>query len=138
MATVDAYEESIKGLSMNSAAAATQAGYSRLRAPFHGVVTRRWMEPGDLAVPGKPILTVEKVSPYKVTVQVPQEEMEGLKPGGKAHLGYGDRVTTAAISPAPIRRWGETSSGRWRWSCPHRRSAYPPEARWGSISRGRW
>ncbi len=97
-ATVDAYEESIKGLSMNSAAAATQAGYSRLRAPFHGVVTRRWMEPGDLAVPGKPILTVEKISPYKVTVQVPQEEMEGLKPGGKVHLGYGDRITTATIS----------------------------------------
>ena len=97
-ATVDAYEESIKGLSMNSAAAATQAGYSRILAPFHGVVTRRWMEPGDLAVPGKPILTVEKISPYKVTVQVPQEEMEGLKPGGKAHLGYGDRVMTAAIS----------------------------------------
>jgi RND family efflux transporter MFP subunit len=97
-ATVDAYEESIKGLSMNSAAAATQTGYARIRAPFHGVVTRRWMEPGDLAVPGKPILTVEKISPYKVTVQVPQEEMEGLKPGGKAHLGYGDRVTTAAIS----------------------------------------
>jgi RND family efflux transporter MFP subunit len=97
-ATVDAYEESIKGLSMNSAAAATQTGYARIRAPFHGVVTRRWMEPGDLAVPGKPILTVEKISPYKVTVQVPQEEMEGLKPGGKAQLGYGGRVTTAAIS----------------------------------------
>jgi len=97
-ATVDAYEESIKGLSMNSAAAATQAGYARILAPFRGVVTRRWMEPGDLAVPGKPILTIEKTSPYKVTVQVPQEEMEGLKPGGKAHLGYGDRVTTAMIS----------------------------------------
>jgi len=97
-ATMDAYEESIKGLSMNSAAAATQAGYSRIRAPFPGVVTRRWMEPGDLAVPGKPILTVEKISPYKVTAQVPQEEMEGLKPGGKAHLGYGGRITTAAIS----------------------------------------
>jgi len=97
-ATVDAYEESIKGLSMNSAAVATQAGYARIRAPFHGVVTRRWMEPGDLAIPGKPILTVEKTSPYKVTVQVPQEEMEGLKPGGKALLGYGDRVTTAPIS----------------------------------------
>jgi RND family efflux transporter MFP subunit len=97
-ATVDAYEESIKGLSMNSAAAATQAGYSRIRAPFHGVVTRRWMEPGDLAAPGKPILTVEKISPYKVTVQVPQEEMEGLKPGGMAHLGYGGRNTNAAIS----------------------------------------
>ena len=97
-ATVDAYEESIKGLSMNSAAAATQAGYARILAPFRGVVTRRWMEPGDLAVPGKPILTIEKTSPYKVTVQVPQEEMEGLKPGGKAHLGYGDRGTTAMIS----------------------------------------
>ncbi|HBO70188.1 MAG TPA: hypothetical protein DD658_08705 [Deltaproteobacteria bacterium] len=97
-ATVYAYEESIKGLTMNSAAAATQTGYARIRAPFRGVVTRRWMEPGDLAVPGKPILTVEKISPYKVTVQVPQEEMEGLKPGGKAHLRYGDRVTMAAIT----------------------------------------
>jgi RND family efflux transporter MFP subunit len=97
-AAADAYEESLKGLAMNTAMARTQAGYARLAAPFDGVVSRRWSEPGDLAVPGKPILTIEKRSPYKVLAQVPQEELALIRPGTPVHLRDGDRRIEAAVN----------------------------------------
>jgi RND family efflux transporter MFP subunit len=97
-AAADAYQESLKGLAKNAALARTQAGYARLIAPFDGVISRRWNEPGDLAVPGKPILTIEKQSPYKVLSQVPQEELAWIRPETPVHLRDGDRRVDAAVS----------------------------------------
>jgi RND family efflux transporter MFP subunit len=97
-ATLDAYEESIKGLTEGSEAARTQAGYARILAPFTGVVTRRWAEPGDMAVPGKPILSIEKLSPYKVVIQVPQEAMSSLREGGAARLSDGIKTLATKVS----------------------------------------
>jgi len=98
-ATVQATEEGIKGINMQSAAARTQAGYSQVRAPFSGIVTRRLMEPGDLAVPGKPILTIEQQGACKVVLQVPQEDLSGLRAGSRAYLRHPDgRSLSAAVS----------------------------------------
>jgi RND family efflux transporter MFP subunit len=97
-ATVDAYGESLKGLAMNTAVAKTQAGYARITAPFSGVVSRRWSEPGDLAAPGKPILTIEKTSSYKVLAQVPQEELSGIRPGASVRLTNGSQTIAATIN----------------------------------------
>lgn len=98
-ATAQATEEGIKGIGMQTAAARTQAGYGQVRAPFSGVVTRRLMEPGDLAVPGKPILTIEQQGACKVLLQVPQEALAGLRPGSRAYLRHADgRSLSAAVS----------------------------------------
>jgi len=97
-ATVDAYEESIKGLSMNSSVARTQAGYAHITAPFSGVVSKRWSEPGDLAAPGRPILTIEKTSTYKVLAQVPQEELAEIRPGTRVYLASGERRLQESIN----------------------------------------
>ena len=97
-ATVDAYEESIKGLSMNSAVARTQAGYAHITAPFTGIVSKRWSEPGDQASPGKPILTIEKTSTYKVLAQVPQEELAEIRPGTRVYLSSGERKLQESIN----------------------------------------
>jgi RND family efflux transporter MFP subunit len=97
-ATVDAYEESIKGLSMNSAVARTQAGYAHITAPFNGIVSKRWSDPGDLAVPGKPILTIEKRSPYKVLAQVPQEDLAEIRRGTRVYLTSGEGRLQASVN----------------------------------------
>ena len=98
-AVVDAYDESLKGLAMNTNVARTQAGYARITAPFSGVVSKRWAEPGDLAAPGKPILTIEKTSSYKVLAQVPQEELAGIRPGAKVVLTNGGQTLAGAGEP---------------------------------------
>ena len=95
---MDGLDESIKALEMNRAAVQTQVGYARLCAPFDGVVSKRWSDPGDMATPGKPILTVDKESPFKVTVLIPQEELAGLRKDGKAYLSNGDSTMPVTIS----------------------------------------
>ena len=97
-ATVDAYQESIKGMTMNTSAARTQAGYARITAPFSGIVTRRSMEPGDLAVPGKAILTVEKTTSYKILAQLPQEELNHIRSGSKVLLSNGNQRIEAEVN----------------------------------------
>ena len=97
-ASMDAYQESLKGLERSAAAARLQTGYARVRAPFAGVVTRRLAEPGDLAVLGKAVLTIEQSSPVKVVVQVPQELMGKVRQGGKIYLVEGSERLPVAIS----------------------------------------
>lgn len=97
-AVVDAYQENLKGQAMNTNMARTQAGYARITAPFSGVVSKRWAEPGDLAAPGKAILTVEKTSSYKVLAQVPQEELAGIRAGSKVNLTNGSQTLAAKVN----------------------------------------
>jgi RND family efflux transporter MFP subunit len=97
-ATVDAYEESIRGQERNVEAARFQVGYARIAAPFSGIVTRRSAEPGDLAIPGKAILTIQQPSPVKVMVQIPQELVGRVKPGSKLILGNGPERSEVNIS----------------------------------------
>jgi len=102
-AAVEAYEESLKGMERSVAAARLQTGYARVTAPFAGVVTRRLAEPGDLAVPGKAVLTIEQASPVKVVVQVPQELMGKVGKGTILYLSNGQEslpVEVARVYPA--------------------------------------
>jgi len=96
-ATLSAFEESLQGMKKSTTAAQTQADYAKIYAPFAGMVSKRWSDPGDLAVPGKPILTVEKSSPCKVVVQIPQEEINRVKKGTKVYLLNGDQRLTAMV-----------------------------------------
>ena len=95
--TVDALGESIKGLEMNYAAVQIQVSYAKLYAPFDGVVSKRWSDPGDMALPGKPILTVEKTSSYKVLAQVPQEDAQKIKAGDRVYLSNGEQIMTTEV-----------------------------------------
>jgi RND family efflux transporter MFP subunit len=97
-ATMSAVGETVQGLQRSAAAARTQTGYAHISAPFGGIVVKRWSEPGDLAVPGKPILTIEKLSPCKVVIQVPQEETSRIRKGTKAYLSTGQQSMTTAVS----------------------------------------
>ena len=96
-ATLSAFQESLQGMKKSTTAAQTQADYAKIYAPFAGMVSKRWSDPGDLAVPGKPILTVEKSSPCKVVVQIPQEEINRVKKGTKVYLLNGDQRLTAMV-----------------------------------------
>jgi RND family efflux transporter MFP subunit len=67
-------------------AANTVAGYARLTAPFSGVVVRRQAEPGRLAAPGMPLLTLEDTSRYRLEVTVDASALFHVKRGVKARV----------------------------------------------------
>jgi RND family efflux transporter MFP subunit len=96
-ASVEAYEESIRGLEKNVEAARFQVGYARIIAPFSGVVTKRSAEPGDMALPGKTILTIQQPSPVKIMVQIPQELAGQVRPGTKLIISNGQNTMKAKV-----------------------------------------
>ncbi|MCD6359293.1 MAG: efflux RND transporter periplasmic adaptor subunit, partial [Armatimonadetes bacterium] len=71
---------------ISQAAAAVQAarvmlGYATITAPFDGVVTSRNIDPGSMAAPGMPLVTVEDDSSYRLEATVPESRLAHL------HLG---------------------------------------------------
>jgi len=61
--------------------ARTTLDYTRLRAPFDGVVTERKADSGSLASPGMPIFTVEDVRRYRLEVTVNENDLRYVRTG---------------------------------------------------------
>ena len=88
----------VKRLGEELAAARLSLQYTRLTAPFDGIITRRMKDPGDLVSPGTPMLRVEKPDAgYKVLAQIPQSTAERLSPGDSAELVFKSKRQDAVI-----------------------------------------
>lgn len=61
---------------------AATAAYARIAAPFAGVVTRRFVDPGTFVAPGAPLLAVEDQSRLRISATVAPEAARALRPGG--------------------------------------------------------
>lgn len=60
--------------------------YAVLKAPFDGVVTHKYFEAGQLAIPGQPILALDDVSGFKVKLAVPEALAAGLSTGSTVEV----------------------------------------------------
>lgn len=80
-----------------------QSAYTVVRAPFDGVVARRFVEPGETVAPGTPLLRVHAPEALRIEVAVPQTRAEAIRRDPKAQvvLGDGRRVTPAEVIVFP-------------------------------------
>jgi len=78
--------------------AKTRLGYCRLTAPFDGVVAARLANPGDLGLPGKPVLKIVRNSGVRIRADVPPEDFTLLKVGQPLALTLNDITVGAKIS----------------------------------------
>ncbi len=60
------------------AEAQTGRGYALIRAPFNGIVTARNIEPGAIAVPGAPLLTVEAGNGYRMHAAIEESQLSNI------------------------------------------------------------
>jgi RND family efflux transporter MFP subunit len=74
--------------------------YTRISAPFSGVVTAKSVEPGNLAAPGAPLLTIERQGAYRLEASVDESRLPFLKTGQTVdvELESLDRRLTARVS----------------------------------------
>lgn len=72
--------------------------YCRVTSPFEGVVARRLADPGDLAVPGKPLFKVIRQQSVRVRAQLPPEDLPGLHPGLPVTLSGAAGSLTATVT----------------------------------------
>jgi RND family efflux transporter MFP subunit len=64
-------------------AARIMRDYARLVAPFSGIVITRSVEPGNLATPGAPLLTIEQDGLYRLEASVDESKLASVR-GGQA------------------------------------------------------
>ena len=67
---VEALRAQVEAAKAQDSGARAMLGYTRLRAPFAGVVTARLADPGTLASPGVPLLQVDSAGPLQLQVTV--------------------------------------------------------------------
>lgn len=94
------------GLRANEAAAAeldAVTSYATLSAPFDGVVTKRFVDPGAFAAPGTPLLTVQDASSLRLSVHVAPSAVRALVPGSTLPVvieGVPDQAVIEGVVPA--------------------------------------
>lgn len=67
-------------------AAAITRDYARITAPFAGIVTARSVEPGNLAMPGAPLLTIENAGAYRLEVSIDESHIAALRRGDRRNV----------------------------------------------------
>jgi len=74
--------------------------YAVIRAPFPGVVTRRYVDPGAFVAPGAPMLDLQDPSRLRVSVTVPPPVAASLKRGQSLELTIEDRSARGVLEGA--------------------------------------
>jgi HlyD family secretion protein len=63
-----------------------QLEYTRLLAPFAGIITSRDVEPGEVVTPGREVISIADLSEVDLKVFVGEEEIGNVKPGQKVRV----------------------------------------------------
>lgn len=81
-------------------AGATQSraadAFTLIRAPFNGVVTAKFVDPGTLAAPGSPLLRIEDTQEHEIDIQMNESSLSKLHVGDPVQVTLGDAVAITA------------------------------------------
>jgi len=66
--------------------AQTERGFATIVAPYSGLVSARHVELGEMATPGKPLMTGFDPGTLRVTATVPQAQVAAIQAGAKARV----------------------------------------------------
>jgi RND family efflux transporter MFP subunit len=96
-ARLDAMRAQTEAARSQASGATTMSGYSRLRAPFSGVVTARMADPGTMAAPGMPLLQVDEAGVLQLQTTVDESAIGALHKGMKVQVAI-DGAGAATLS----------------------------------------
>lgn len=116
-------EAGLRGATAAAAELVAVSSYATVRAPFAGVVTRRFVDPGAFATPGAPLIALQDASRLRVTVSAAPDAARGITRGqvlsasiegkevaatieGVVPAQAGNMYTINAIVPNPSTRGG--------------------------------
>jgi RND family efflux transporter MFP subunit len=84
--------------------AAATRGYATVIAPYSGVVSARHVELGEMAVPGKPLMTGFDPGELRVTASMPQRELDAVRRLASASVEFpalSKRVQASKVTILP-------------------------------------
>jgi RND family efflux transporter MFP subunit len=85
-ARLDAMRAQTEAASSQASGAAAMLSYTRLHAPFSGVVTARMADPGTMAAPGIPLLQVDKAGSLQLQTTVDESAISTIHRGMKVQV----------------------------------------------------
>ena len=136
--TAEAQHSGTVAMRDQATAAARQSAisqsFSRVTAPFDGWVLLTLADMGDLAVPGKPLLTVYAPQPMRAVVQVPASRAQAVRDATRTLVQVNDANSTSATNGAaqgivPVARTAMPSADpvsqttEWRLELPTRETS---------------
>jgi RND family efflux transporter MFP subunit len=82
----DQAQAGVKQAAAAEAQARSALGYTRIRAPFDGVISDKRVDPGALAVPGVPLLTIEDTRHFRMEGTVDEHDIALIRLGAPATI----------------------------------------------------
>jgi RND family efflux transporter MFP subunit len=107
----DAAQARASGSAAAAAEATILAGYTRITAPFAGMVVRKHVEVGDLLSPGRPVIDLEDPASLRLEVELPESlaSLVGVGTRLRAQVGaaaFDAEAAVVEVTPAadPVSR----------------------------------
>jgi RND family efflux transporter MFP subunit len=100
-ARLDAMRAQTEAARAQASSAAAMLSYTRLRAPFSGVVTARMADPGTMAAPGMPLLQVDQAGAQQLQTTVDESAIGAIHKGMKVQVeidGAGATALTGIVA----------------------------------------
>ncbi len=85
-ATYKAAQARVTALLAGAGAAATERSFATIVAPYSGVVSARHAELGEMAAPGKPLMTGFDPATLRAVANVPQAQVAAIQASGRARI----------------------------------------------------
>lgn len=79
-------ESRMKAMLAGAGQAATERSFSTIVAPYGGVVSARHVQLGEMATPGKPLMTGFDPASLRVVATLPSTQAGSIRPGTKARI----------------------------------------------------
>ncbi len=96
-ARLEAVRAQTEAAQAQESGARTMLGYTRLVAPFAGIVTARMADPGTMAAPGVPLLQVDQAGALQLQATVDESAIGAIHKGMKAQVAI-DGASSANIA----------------------------------------
>jgi RND family efflux transporter MFP subunit len=102
--TVKSFEDSLRIAEAAYRTTLTMLDFTKIAAPFTGIITRKLTNIGDLATPGKPLLQIEEENKLQVLTDIPEAMILKITKGDMLKvfipsINLGIEGTVAEISP---------------------------------------
>ena len=104
-AAYKAARERVSGMLAGAGQAATERSFATIVAPYSGIVSARHVELGEMATPGRPLMTGFDPSTLRVVANVPQAQVAAIQAGVRASveipsLGRSIEVKRVTVVPS--------------------------------------
>ncbi len=87
-AALDKAEADYKAAAAVAGQAGTVASFSNITAPISGIVAQRQIELGDMATPGRPLLTLFEPKGLRAVAEIPQSKLADVRRSARAQVEF--------------------------------------------------